>query len=34
MISLTKIDSFVFLSKVILNKKVFVRSQIKNEDSK
>jgi len=34
MISLTKANSFSFLSEVTLDKKVFVRSQINNEDSK
>jgi hypothetical protein len=34
MISLTKANSFAFLSEVTLDKKVFVRSQINNEDSK
>jgi hypothetical protein len=34
MISLTKANSFAFLSKVTLDQKVFVRSQINNEDSK
>jgi len=34
MISLTKANIFAFLSEVTLDKKVFVRSQINNEDSK
>jgi hypothetical protein len=34
MISLTKANSFAFLSEVTLDKKVFVRSQIDSEDAK